>query len=159
MIQVKTTARNRGIAMLEVTAALAALLILALLLLKASLNVVVAQGWTVKQSLSDSFLTHEVALATRIPFTELRGVASQWPTFPASKNEVVEIGRLPGGKVVSAKLYRTKIAASGNLAYRGGQEDLVSNPTAMETWILKSLLTFDISGRPYVKTRTMVRTR
>ena len=154
------TGTIRGVALFEVTLALLALVILALVMLKASLNVTEAQRWTVVQSLSDAFLTHEVALAARIPYGDLLdGANTPWPTFPASKETEVELGRLPGGVAVTADLHRTKMPAESNLVSKGGTASSTSNAANMETWIVKSLLSYDIGGRSYVKTRTTVRVR
>ena len=152
--------RIRGVALFEVTLSLATLIIIALVALKASLNVVEAQRWTLIQSLSDAYLTREVARANRIPFSELKNpLETQWPTYPESTSEEVEIGRLPGAIPVEAKLIRTKYPARQNLISKGGELTIPENPTRMETWLIKSFLSYRLAGRDYVKSRTIVRVR
>ncbi len=151
---------QKGVALLEVTLALAALVILALVVLKASLNVVEAQRWTVTQSMTDAYMTREVAFAGRIPFSDLhKPDATSWPTYPESAQERVEVGKLPGAVPVFANIIRTKYAAKMNLNSKGGTNYTSGNPTRMETWLLKSFLTYDFSGRDYVKSRTTIRVR
>ena len=152
--------RIRGVALFEVTLALATLIMIALVALKASLNVVEAQRWTLIQSLTDAYLTREVALVNRIPFSDLKNpTTTQWPTYPESTSEEVEIGRLPGSIPVQANLVRTKYPAQGNLISKGGDLTIPENPTRMETWLIKSFLSYRLAGRDYVKSRTTVRVR
>ena len=152
--------RSRGIALFEVTLALAALVILALVALKASLNVVEAQRWAIVQALSDAYLTREVALASRIPYPELVAAAdSPWPSYPVSSETEIELGKLPGAIPVAANLVRTKYPARQNLVSKGGESTEFANPTRMETWLVKSFVTYQVAGREYVKSRTTVRVR
>jgi hypothetical protein len=144
---------------MEVTAALLALLILSILLLKASVNVVSVQRWTVAQSMTDAYIARETALGKRTPFADVTGAASPWPTEPEVSTTTVTIGMMPGGQPLTATLRRTKAASTSNLMSAGGNGSTVTNPSKMESWQLKSYLTYQLSGRTYVKARTTIRTQ
>lgn len=148
-----------GIALLEVTLGIAALVILAFLLLLLSINSIKAQRWTVMQTLSDAYMSREIALGKRMQFQRLTENDSLWPPSPQVSTQEVTIGRLPNGNPVKAVLKRTREAASNNLAAAGGTGDETSNPVGMESWKLQSHLIYNVSDRPYVKTRTVIRTR
>lgn len=149
----------RGSFVLEAALAWTVLLVIAIVMFKAYINVVSAQRWTVMQSMTDAYLTQEVALATRIPYNNLKQSESLWPTFPGISTSTVEIGRLPGGKTISASLARTKRPDQNNLPSAGGIGTDSSNPAGMEAWRLHSYLTYSIGNRDYIKARTMLRVR
>lgn len=151
--------RRRALAIVEVTIGITALVSVSLLLLKASLSATASQRWTVIQGLTDAYMTRETAVSKRAPFSEIVAANSRWPVYPNVATEVVEIGRLPGGKIIAATIHRTRFADENNFwsAQGLGTED--SNPAKMEIWRLQSLLSYNLSGRDYVKTRTVVRSR
>lgn len=154
--------RLRASLLIEVAAGFGALLIVSLLLLKAAVAVTTVQQWTVVQGLSDAYMSREVALAKRYPFEDFLSGAgtAQWPaTAPISTTAGVVIGRLPGGNTVTGTLHRIRVADTDNLAASGGTGDADSNPTGVEMWKLQSYLTYTISGRDYVKSRTVLRSR
>ena len=150
---------QRGIVLMEVTAALLALLILSVLLLKASVNVVSVQRWTVAQSMTDASIARETALGKRTSFADVTGVASLWPTEPTVSTSTVTIGVMPGGVPLTATLRRTKSPSATNFPSAGGTGTAATNPAKMESWQLKSYLSYQLSGRTYVKARTTVRTQ
>lgn len=139
--------------------ALSVLTVLGLLLLKLSLNVLHPRQWTLQQTLSDAYLTYEIAYAQRIPFETLTGTSSPWPTFPANSSSSVEIGKLPGGRSVNATVTRTRIADPDNYPIDGGTGTVASNPAAMKIWRVQSILSYQIGGRNYVKSRTVIRSQ
>ncbi len=143
--------------LVEATIALSVLTILGLLLLKLSLNVLYPRQWTLQQTLSDAYLTYEIAYAQRIPFETLTGNASPWPVFPTTTSTTVEIGKVPGGKSVNATVTRTRIADADNYPIDGGTGTVTSNPAAMKIWKVQSILSYQIGGRNYVKSRTVIR--
>ena len=151
--------RAHGIAILEVTVALTALLILGLLLLKATLNVTQAQQWTIIQAMSDAFMTQETAVAKRAPFREITGGLAGWPVSPDVSTQTIILGRLPGGNAITATLRRTRVADQNNFASDWGVGTVETNPTKMEIWQLQSFLTYELGSREYVKSRTVVRAR
>ena len=155
----KRLQRSRGFVLIEVSAALFSLLILSVLLLKGYATVAAAQSWTVVQGMTDAFIARETALGKRTPFGDVTGAASPWPTEPTTTTQAVTVGLLPGGRTVTATLHRTKVPFAGNLTSDGGTGTVASNPAKMETWQLKSYLSYTIGGRTYVKARTTIRTQ
>lgn len=151
--------RRRGVALIEVTLGLGALLGVSLLLLKASMSATVAQRWTVIQGMTDAYMTRETAIAKRVPFAEIVDLNSRWPVYPSAAVETIEIGRLPGGVPVMATIRRTRFPDPNNFWSADGAGTAETNPAKMEIWKLQSLLSYELSGRDYVKTRTVVRSR
>ena len=149
----------RGFGLVELSIASGLLVSLALIALKATLQVSEVQRLTVIQSLSDSYLSRETALASRLPFSDITSESSQWPGFPSSESQEIEIGRLPGGVAVNAVLVRTRQADANNLVSEGGVGTLSSNPARTEGWKLRSILVYQIGERSYYKARTTFRTR
>ncbi len=150
----------RGIVLMEVTAALLALLILSVLLLKSYVTVVGAQRWTVVQGMTDTFVARETAMGKRLPFTDITAEAgSPWPTSPAVSTTTVTVGVMPGGVPLTATLRRTKEPNPNNLLDDGGSGTLATNPAKMESWQMHSYLSYELSGQTYVKARTTVRTQ
>ena len=151
----------RGSALIEVTMALAVLTILGLLLFKSSINALYPRQWTLEQTLSDAYLTYEKAYAQRIPFSNLTDAGlTPWPAQPQSSVLTnVEIGRIPGGTPIYATVTRTRIPDTNNLVADGGTGTTVTNPSAMRVWKVQSILSYNIGGRNYVKSRTVVRSQ
>ena len=150
---------KRGNLLIEVTLGFGALLAIALLLLKAAITVTTVQKWTVVQGLSDARMSVEVAAAKRIPFDDFLLVGSDYPAFPLVDTSTVEIGRLPGARILNATMRRTRLPMANNLPAAGGAGNAITNPTGMEAWQLQSYLTYQLSGRDYVKSRTVLRAR
>ncbi len=140
--------------------AMSLLSVTGLLLLKLSLNVIHPRQYALQQILSDSYMTFERSKAERIPFATLLQPGSPWPAYPAIATETVEIGKLPGGRAVSGSVTRTRIADTNNYPSEGDSNSVgtvASNPAAMKIWRVQSILRYEISGRTYVKSRTLVR--
>ena len=144
---------------LEAAVGYGVLLIVALLLLKGSRTVAAAQQWTVRQAMTDAYLTKESALGTRWPFDDFKLNGSPWPTYPSIDEETVTVGRMPGGLPVTATVRRTKFPADDNLASAGGAGSELTNPAQTEAWKLQSLLLFKVGDRDYIKSRTVLRVR
>jgi hypothetical protein len=151
--------QQKGSALIEVALSYSVLVMVALVTLKASINTASSQAWTVKQAMTDAYLTRETALATRVPFDEINTSSSLWALSPGVTTSTVVIGRLPGGRVVTADLHRTRIAAPNNLPSAGGTGTTATNPGETEGWKLQSILAYQIGDKEYVKTRTTLRTR
>lgn len=149
---------ERGSLLLEVTMGFGFLLAVALLLLKAAVTVTSVQKWTIVQGLTDARMSFEVASAKRIPYANFLG-GPDYPLFPAVNASTVVVGRLPGGRVLNATLRRTRQPVTNNLPAAGGIGTALTNPTGMEAWQLQSYLTYQVSGRAYVKSRTVLRAR
>lgn len=151
--------RRRGSLIIEISLGWGVLLVVATLMLRAHVNLTSAQRWTVVQAMTDASMSRESALANRMPFEELLASDTLWPTYPSTATQTIEVGKLPGGLPVSATLCRTKIPDANNLATAGGTGSSETNPAQMEAWKLQSLLSYQISGRDYVKSRTILRIR
>ncbi len=140
--------------LVEITMALALLTVLGLGLLKLSINIIAPRQWTLQQSVTDAYMTFERALAERVPFEEIAGDASLWPVFPASAQTEVELGRLPGGRALQGTVIRTRQADPGS-----PENNDTINPAKMKVWRLQSLVRYQVGGRTYVKSRTVVRSQ
>lgn len=71
----------------------------------------------------------------------------------------MEIGRLPGGVPVTGTIHRTRLPDPENHPVDGGNGDETSNPAAMKVWKVQSVLTYQIGGRSYAKSRTVIRSQ
>lgn len=139
--------------------ALSLLTVLALTLLKLSLNILAPRQWALQQSITDAYMTYERSYAERIPFENLLAVNSPWPAFPATSRTVLEIGRLPGNVIVMGTVTRTRQPDSGNYPLDGGTGTLATNPAAMKIWKAQSILTYKIGTHTYAKSRTVIRSQ
>jgi type II secretory pathway pseudopilin PulG len=148
---------KRGFALVEATMAMSMLSVVGLILLKLSLNIIHPRQYTLQQVLSDAYLTQERAEAERIPFETLTANGSKWPSFPTVSTQSVVIGKLPGGVSVTGTIHRTRIPDPGNYPIDGGTGTVATNPAAMRVWRVQSILRYQISGRNYVKSRTVAR--
>lgn len=151
--------KSRGYALIEIAASYAAIVIVALVTLRATLNNVTSQQWTVKQAMTDAYLTREVALASRMPFSTVRSGTSPWPEYPDVNTQTVVVGKLPGGSSVTAELHRTRIADGNNRGTGGGSGNGTTNPSSSEAWKLQSIIVYSVRDKDYVKTRTTLRLR
>lgn len=145
--------------LVEATVALVILSVASLVILKGTMNILAPRQWTMLQNVSDAYLTYEKAYAQRVPFAELTASSSPWPAYPAKSEMAVTLGTLPGGRTLSANVIRTRIPDPNNFPAYGGEGTNVTNPAEMQTWKLQSHITYSISGRDYVKSRTIVRTQ
>ncbi|MEM6277910.1 MAG: hypothetical protein AAF733_00425 [Verrucomicrobiota bacterium] len=152
--------KSRGYALVEVAASYAAIVIVGLVTLRSTLNSVTGQHWTVKQAMTDAYLTREVALASRMPFSTIRSSSSSpWPEYPDVSSQTVVVGKLPGGSNVTAELHRTRIPDGNNRGSGGGSGNNSTNPSSSEAWKLQSIISYEVRGKEYVKTRTILRLR
>ncbi len=149
---------------MELTLALSILTVIGIMLLKLSLNILAPRQYVLQQVLTDSYLTFERAQAERIPFhdltNDLTAPVSPWPTFPATTTTPVTIGSLPGGVPVTGQVVRTRFADTNNYPNDGDANsvgNVATNPAAMRIWRVQSVLRYQIAGRTYVKSRTVVR--
>jgi hypothetical protein len=130
-----------------------------LTLLKLSLDVTAPRQWTLQQSITDAYLTFEKATAQRLPFDTLTGANSLWPVSPTIAASAVELGVLPGGAPITGTISRTRFAHPNNLPTKGGTGTAATNPAGMEVWRFQSVIRYQIGGRTYLKSRTVVRSQ
>lgn len=145
--------RRAGWILLEATYAMTFLTALGLILLKLGMNITAPRQWTLQQTITDSYMTYEKALAQRMSYADLTDSDSPWPLYPAKSEETVALGKLPGGGALSGTVYRTRIPDDINTA-----EDNI-NPTGVQVWKFTSVLVYDIRGTKYRKSRTVVRSQ
>lgn len=150
---------RRGMVLVEAMLALSILTVLGLVLLKLSLNILSPRQWMLQQTLTDAYLTYERAYAERIPFDNLVANGSPWPVFPNTSVLSVEIGRLPGGTPVLGTVTRTRTADPLNYPIDGGSGTVDTNPAAMKTWKVQSIMTYTVGKRTYAKSRTVLRSQ
>ena len=159
----KPRSRLHGFMLVEATLSLTILTVVGLVMLKLSLNILQPRQWTLRQTLTDAYMSYERAYAERLPFDSLLANDSPWPAFPQTSQLDVEIGRLPGGIPVMGKIVRTRLADSNNHPVDGGavtqQTATINNPARMKIWEVQSVLTYRIGNRPYVKSRTVIRSQ
>lgn len=154
-----TPLAHRGMVLVESMLALSILTLLGLLLLKLALNILHPRQWVLQQTVTDAYMTYERAYAERIPFENLLAADSPWPQFPATSTTQVEIGRLPGNRAITGNVTRTRMADSGNFPIDGGNGTVATNPAAMKIWKAQSVLSYQIGGRSYAKSRTVLRSQ
>lgn len=150
---------RRGSVLIEATYALTFLTGLSLVLLKLAINVTAPRQWTLQQSITDAYLTYEKAYAQRLPFSTLLDGSSPWPAYPSKSELTVELGKLPGGKPIDGRVIRTRMPDPDNFPVDGGSGTVETNPAGMKVWKFQSLLVYEIGGREYVKSRTVVRSQ
>jgi len=137
--------------------AMVVLSILGLTMLKMALNITAPRQWTLQQTLTDAYMSYEKAFAQRVPFEVLTDTDSPWPVFPQKSEAQVEVGRLPGGRLLTGTVVRTRFADSNNFSSAGGRGTATTNPAGMQVWRLQSIIRYRIGTRDYVKTRTVIR--
>lgn len=142
--------RCRGSLLLEVSVAMGAAAILALLLMKSSLLSISGNQWATVQSLTDAALTKEEALAHRVPFADLTAVASLWPDatagIPATGLNVT-IGRMTGGTPLTGTITRFRVNAS----------TADDTEARLALWRLYSVLRYKVGQKEYVKSCSTLR--
>ena len=147
-------ARQKGVALLEVSMAMGLAVVLALVVMRASLLALSGNQWTIMQTLTDAFLTRETALMVRLPLADMTDPAKPayfWPEYPAFKRygdeTAVEIGSVSGGRKVTATLIR----------FREDETPAAGAGTGLTVWRLHSVLEYQVGGQQYVKSRSTVR--
>jgi len=146
----KSFQTNRhGSLLIEVSVALGLTSLLALVLMRASLLAISGNQWTIMQTLTDAYLTRETAMANRIAFADLQAVDSAWPdqaVSPGISEQTITLGRLPGGREVTAVLKRCRTLETPQDA------DL-----SLTMWRLYSVLTYTVGEEVYTKSRSILR--
>ena len=149
--------RNRGrgtefgSVLLEVSIAMGLAAVVALVVMRASLLALSSNQWTIMQTLTDAYLTRESALSNRVPVADLTAAPSAWPDAavddPPRNEQTVEVGRLAGGKPVTATLTR----------FRVNETPVADTDTGLAVWRLHSVLTYQVADQQYVKSRSTLR--
>ncbi len=148
-----------GSLLFEAGLAMGLLTFIGLILLKLSLNILTPRQWAVQQTVTNAYMTYERAYAERIPFENLLETDSPWPAYPDITSETVELGRLPGGRLITGSVTRTRTPSDNNYPIDGGSGTIDTNPAAMKVWKVQSVATYTIGGRNYAKSRTVIRSQ
>ncbi|SKA82460.1 hypothetical protein SAMN02745166_00912 [Prosthecobacter debontii] len=138
-----------GSLLIELSVALGVTTFLALLMMRSSLLAISGNQWTVMQTLTDAYLSRESALANRLPFAQVEAENSPWPELAdqgSASEQTVTIGRLAGGRPVTAVLKRCRTAETAQNA------DLT-----LDVWRLHSALIYEIGDKSYTKSRSTLR--
>ena len=136
-----------GSLLIEVSLALGLTVMLALVMMKASLLAISGNQWTVMQTLTDAYLTRETALSNRIPWVDLTAAESLWPSIDASADQTVTLGKAAGGSLIQATLTRFRLDIASE----------VSTATNLSVIRLYSVLKYEIGNQHYVKSRSTLR--
>ncbi|MFU8894397.1 MAG: hypothetical protein ACNA8L_12305 [Luteolibacter sp.] len=153
------SAGRRGFLLVETTISMSILVVIGLVLLKLSLNILYPRQWTMQQVVSDAYMTYERAYAERAPYNDAVVDGSPWPLFPEVATTEVEMGRLPGGRPIMGSITRTRIPDPNNFPIDGGDGTITTNPANMKVWRLQSIVAYEIGGRRYLKSRTVIRSQ
>lgn len=153
--------RSRGgFALIEVTLSLIILMALGVMMLQAGMNVLTPRQWALHQSITDAYLTSEKTLAQRLSFEQILSEDSPWQEEAQTVD--VDFGRLPGGLAVSGQVIRTRVPddthlldVEGNVAPAPTDD----NPSDVVVWRFRSVAVYQIGGREYVKSRTVIRSQ
>jgi hypothetical protein len=125
--------------------------VLALVVMRATMLALAGNRWTIMQTLTDAYLTRETALSVRMPLADVTE-PDQWPDLnaddPAFTNQTVTLGRQAGGREVTATLTRFRV-----------DEPSGDPNTNLTVWRLHSVLAYQVGDEQYVKSRSTVRTQ
>jgi hypothetical protein len=144
---------TRGSILLEVSIGLALTAFIAVASLRQSMLALSAGQWASMQALTDAYLTRETALASRLPFDQLRE-ADFWPPQDEAVTTTVGVGSIAnpvGGPPISIEAQLT----------RSSQLEAMSAEGLPTTTLLRldSVLKYQIGGQAYLKTRSTLRTQ
>lgn len=142
---------RRGSVLIEASMALGAATLLSLLMMKAALLAIGGNDWTTMQTLTDSIVTRETALANRTPFADITGASSLWPDVSGGMPSpvTIQLGKIMGGKAVDGQLTRFRVNAANT-----------SDPDVnVAAWKLHSVIQYEVSGIKYVKSSATLRSQ
>ena len=60
---------------------------------------------------------------------------------------------------MTGTVLRTRLADANNYPLDGGSGTTTTNPASMKVWKIQSVLTYNIGGRSYAKSRTVIRSQ
>lgn len=122
-------------------------------LFQTNIQAIRPRNWAMVQTITDAYMSGELALAESVEFED---IATEFPEEPNQIEINVLVGTVPPDIQINGTVIRTSTPSNNNLTETG---TINTNPAQVESFILKSYLTYNIAGRSYVKSRTTVRTR
>lgn len=160
----KRLSRRSGFLLIEAMICLSILTVLGIVLLKISMNILAPRQWIMQQTITDAYMSGERARAERIPFASFRVTWPQFNVGASIASQIVNgIGSLPdrvaGGIPINGVVTRTSFPDPNNLPVNSGTGTNATNPASMNIWRLQSVLTYNIGGVAYVKSRTVLRSQ
>lgn len=173
------TKHPKGSFLVEASVSLILLIAIALVLVSSSLNILKPRVWTMQQNLADAYLSQEVALANRADFDDITNGISGWGSGNATTAVAVNLGKMPGfvagtdnGRTYQGQLTRVRVlpvdvngVAMTNSTTAAGFGDggntamLTLGDLGIRSYELQSHLTYEVGGRTYVKSRTVIRSQ
>lgn len=160
----------RGSFLIESTVSLFLLVVISLVLVDASFNILAPRTWTMQQNLVDAYLSQEVALANREPFSSIENGASAWGAGANVPTAAVTVGRLPGfvaggvGRnynVVSVN--RIRVTNQANNAVPGFKPTAGAffqlSDLGIRSYALQTHVVYTLNNQTYVKSRTVIRSQ
>ncbi len=175
--------RPRGSFLIETTISLFVLVAVAIVLLDGSMNILKPRVWVMKTNLVDAYLSQEIATMNSVGMDQIKAGTSGWgsgsSSTAASANAVtvnnVVAGKMPGftagtgnGRdyTVTVKRIRiipeidgttiTNVSTAPNFDTSSGALALAD--MGINCYELQTHVTYVISGKTYVKTRSLIRT-
>jgi type II secretory pathway pseudopilin PulG len=109
------TSRQRGWSLVELTVTLALLIIIATYGMKTMISALLAQDWTLAQSMTDAYAAIETATADRYVFADIP-TSGHWSLYPNATISQITIGQTPNAAAIATALrtYRTFTDPSTN---------------------------------------------
>lgn len=142
-----------GSVLLEVSIGLALTAFVAVATLRQSMLAISAGQWAAMQAVTDAYLTRETALATRLPYDQLQQ-SGRWPPVSAATTVTVSLGSIadPAG--------HAPLPVTGKLTRSSSSETIsADNLPEVRLTRLDSVLSYQIGGQSYLKSRSTLRTR
>ncbi|MFC5051631.1 hypothetical protein ACFPK9_13580 [Rubritalea spongiae] len=161
--------KRKGSFLIEASVSLFILVAIAIVLANASLNILQPRSWVMKQNLADAYLSKEVAAANKMDFDSIAAGTSLWGNGGLTNAQAVTLGQLPSfvsggaGRAYGGEVRRERITLQGNIRAAAGLFDpnaggrLALNRMGIRAYQLVSHVTYEIDGRTFVKSRTIVR--
>jgi hypothetical protein len=149
----KQRRRMLGSVLLEVSIGLALTAFVAVATLRQSMLAISAGQWAAMQAVTDAYLTRETALATRLPYDQLQQ-SGHWPPVSDATSVTVSLGSIadPAG--------HGTLTVTGRLTRSSSSETIsADNLPEVRLTRLDSVLSYQIGGQSYLKSRSTLRTR
>ncbi|MBK1791736.1 hypothetical protein [Persicirhabdus sediminis] len=145
----------KGSALVELAASICLLVSFAGVTMKTTYSNLSARNWVVTQTMVDAYMNVIATEAQAIAFEEIDDFGSHWPEASEMRETEVELGKLSYGKPFMAKLYQARMPVYSSADMNGDGGDYLK----MDTWRLRMVIKYEIDGRSYASSRTVVRNK
>lgn len=173
---------RKGSFLIEASVSLFLLIAVSLVLLNGSFNILKPRVWTMQQNLVDAYLSQEVARMNVVDFSLIQTGASPWGAGNGAQGVVgdtpgvlttggVEMGLLPNftagaaGRPYTAQVQRLRVpiyqpaAVATSMKPAAGAAFMTPADLGIEMYELQTHVSYEVDGRTYVKSRTVVRSQ